>query len=81
MQKLDESWSWFLDRNKDPPELKQGHWDIVGRICGICHNVLYSHKIKAKLFIVALKAIYTENPPTFLASTLENFQLTHGLRM
>lgn len=39
MQKLDESWSWFLDRNKGPPVLKQGHWGTVGRIQLALHPV------------------------------------------
>ena len=39
MQKLDEIWSWFLARNKGPPELNPGHWGTVERIQLALHLV------------------------------------------
>ena len=39
VQKLDKIRSWFLDRNKGPPELNQGHGGTVGRIQPALHLV------------------------------------------
>lgn len=39
VQKLDNIWSWFLDRNKGPSQLNQGHGGTVGRIRLALHLV------------------------------------------